>query len=228
MNTEKLEKLKKSLDNKFIPDNMKDKIRAEIKKLEAEIKTDETITATEVKEEVKEIEKKVEKALEVAEVKEEQAEAKKEETENKAEAKAKEKKAKKTAMALAKDIRKEGEDWDDAMKRANNLMKKQKVETEKTTKSELEKLLARVRRNKGLMQELKGIKDLSRDASRQAKPAGKRVSADGNVYYEYRANKTDRKTFGKYAFETGGEIEMENSNLYFIGKGRDVNVVPIM
>jgi len=64
MNTEKLEKLKKSLDNKFIPDNMKDKIRVEIQKLESEIKTDDTITATEVKEEVKEIEKKVEKHLE--------------------------------------------------------------------------------------------------------------------------------------------------------------------
>ena len=137
MNTEKLEKLKKSLDNKFIPDNMKDKIRAEIKKLEAEIKTDETITATEVKEEVKEIEKKVEKALEVAEVKEEQAEAKKEETEKKAETKAKEKKANKTAMALAKDIREEGEDWDDAMKRANNLMKKQKVETNRCVRGHL-------------------------------------------------------------------------------------------
>ena len=38
MNTEKLEKLKKSLDNKFIPDSMKDKIRTEIQKLESEIK----------------------------------------------------------------------------------------------------------------------------------------------------------------------------------------------
>ena len=39
MNTEKLEKLKKSLDNKFIPDNVKDKIRNEIEKLESEIKS---------------------------------------------------------------------------------------------------------------------------------------------------------------------------------------------
>jgi hypothetical protein len=32
-----LEKLKKSLDNKFIPDNVKDKIRNEIEKLESEV-----------------------------------------------------------------------------------------------------------------------------------------------------------------------------------------------
>lgn len=199
MNKEKLEKLKKSLDNKFIPDNMKEKIRAEIKKLETEIKTDETITATEVKEEVKEIEKKVEKALEVAEEKEEK--------EEKAEKKETEKAIKKTAMAVAKTIRKDGEKWSEARKRANDVMKKEKVDAEKTTKSELDRLLARVRKNKSLMAELEGVKDLGRDASRHAKPVGKRVSANGNVYYEYRPNKTDRKTYGKYAFAEGGDVE---------------------
>jgi ATP-dependent Lon protease len=43
MNTEKLEKLekfKKQLDNKLIPDGVKDKIRNEIEKLESEIKSE--------------------------------------------------------------------------------------------------------------------------------------------------------------------------------------------
>ncbi len=239
MNTEKLEKLKKSLDNKFIPDNMKDKIRAEIKKLEADIKTDETITATEVKEEVKEIEKKVEKALEVAEEKEEQAEAKKEEAQEKAEAKAEEKKAKKSrtktpkadekpksakksVFSIAKEIRKDGETWEEAKDRARKMMKSETTETKKKTKTETQKLLAMVRRNKEY-KKLTGSSNLAKDATRRALPRGKRVSESGNVYYENRANRVDVGGFKNAYLAKGGEIEMENSNLYFVGRGRDVN-----
>lgn len=240
MNTEKLEKLKKSLDNKFIPDNMKDKIRAEIKKLEADIKTDETITATEVKEEVKEIEKKVEKALEVAEEKEEQVEAKKEEAEEKAEAKAEEKKAKKSrtkttktdekpksakksVFSIAKEIRKENESWEDAKERARKMMKSETTETKKKTKTETDKLLAMVRRNKEY-KKLAGTSNLAKDASRRALPRGKRISKiTGDVYYENRANRVDVGGFKNAYLAKGGEIEMENSNLYFVGRGRDVN-----
>jgi hypothetical protein len=239
MNTEKLEKLKKSLDNKFIPDNMKDKIRAEIKKLEADIKTDETITATEVKEEVKEIEKKVEKALEVAEEKEEQAEAKAEEKKEKAPRKAREKKAtqsetktpkvepkstakKKSVFSIAKEIRKDNESWEDAKERARKMMKSETTETKKKTRTETDKLLAMVRRNKEY-KKLAGTSNLPKDASRRALPRGKRVSADGNVYYENRANRVDVGGFKNAYLENGGEIEMENSNLYFVGRGRDIN-----
>lgn len=217
---EKLEKLKKSLDNKFIPDNMKDKIRAEIKKLESEIKTDETMTATEVKEEVKEIEEKVEKALEVAEKKEEIAEAKKEEAQEKAEAKAEEKKAKKSrtktpkadekpksakksVFSIAKEIRKDGESWEDAKERARKMMKSETTETKKKTKTETQKLLAMVRRNKEY-KKLAGTSDLPKDASRRALPRGKRVSADGNVYYENRANRVDIGGFKNAYLENGG------------------------
>lgn len=250
MNTEKLEKLKKSLDNKFIPDNMKDKIRAEIKKLEADIKTDETITATEVKEEVKEIEKKVEKALEVAEEKEEQAEAKAEEKKEKAPRKAREKKAtqsetktpkvepksiakKKSVFSIAKEIRKDNESWEDAKERARKMMKSETTETKKKTRTETDKLLAMVRRNKEY-KKLAGTSNLPKDASRRALPRGKRVSQGGwknqygeseggKVYYENRANRVDVGGFKNAYLENGGEIEMENSNLYFVGRGRDVN-----
>lgn len=223
MNTEKLEKLKKSLDNKFIPDNMKDKIRAEIKKLEADIKTDETITATEVKEEVKEIEKKVEKALEVAEEKEEQAEAKKEEAQEKAEAKAEEKKAKKSrtktqkvegkpksakksVFSIAKEIRKDGETWEEAKDRARKMMKSETTETKKKTKTETQKLLAMVRRNKEY-KKLAGTSDLPKDAQRRALPRGKRVSENGNVYYENRANRVDVGGFKNAYLENGGGVD---------------------
>jgi antirestriction protein len=212
MNTEKLEKLKKSLDNKFIPDNVKDKIRNEIKNLESEIKS-EDITATELKKEVAKVEEKVEVAVDKAEKKAESTEPKKGRGRPRktpattpVEPKATETAIKKTAMVVAKTIRKDGEKWNDAMKRANSVMKKEKVEVKKTTKSELDRLLARVRKNKSLMSELKGVKDLRRDAMRTAKPVGKRMSESGNVYYEYRANKTDRKTYGKYAFELGGSV----------------------
>ncbi len=36
--------------------------------------------------------------------------------------------------------------------------------------------------------------DLAADYKRKAKPAGKRISKNGNVYYENRANRSDSKT----------------------------------
>jgi hypothetical protein len=217
MNTEKLEKLKKSLDNKFIPDNMKDKIREEIKKLESEIKTDDNITPAEVKEEIKEIEEKVEEALEVAEKKEEQAEAKAEEKKEKAPRKPREKKdsqsetktqkaKKKSVFSIAKEIRKDGESWEDAKKRATKMMKSETTETKKKVRTETDKLLAMVRRNKEY-KKLAGTSNLSKDASRRALPRGKRVSADGNVYYENRANRVDVGGFKSAYLENGGGIE---------------------
>jgi antirestriction protein len=200
MSIEKLEKLKKSLDNKFIPDNMKDKIRAEIKKLESEIKTDETMTAKEVKEEVKEIEEKVEKALEVAEKKEEAqtkaprkprqkratvSRTKKQKSEPKSTAK------KKTVFSLAKEIRKDNETWEQAKQRASKMMKAGTTETKKKVRTETSKLLASIRRKKEL-KNLTGT-NIKRDMNRTALPKGKRISKiTGKVYYEYRDNRTDR------------------------------------
>ncbi len=217
MNTEKLEKLKKSLDNKFIPDNMKDKIREEIKKLESEIKTDDNITPAEVKEEIKEIEEKVEEALEVAEKKEEQAEVKAEEKKEKAPRKPREKKAtqsetktqkakKKSVFSIAKEIRKDGESWEDAKNRATKMMKSETTETKKKVRTETDKLLAMVRRNKEY-KKLVGTSNLSKDASRRALPRGKRVSENGKVYYENRANRVDVGGFkGSVYLAEGGVI----------------------
>jgi hypothetical protein len=205
MNTEKLEKLKKSLDNKFIPDNMKDKIRVEIQKLESEIKTDETITASEVKDEVKEIEKKVEKALEVADKKEEQAKAKapartRAKRTPKSETK-KPKSNKKSVFSVAKEIRKAGESWEDAKKRASKMMKSENTETKTKVRTETYKLLASIRRKKEL-KNLSGT-NIKSDINRTALPKGRRVSKKGwknqygeseggRVYYENRDNRTDR------------------------------------
>lgn len=232
MNTEKLEKLKKSLDNKFIPDNMKEKIRAEIQKLETDIKKDESITATEVKEEVKEIEQKVEQALEVAEKKEEKLEAKKPARVKRTTApKSKVKTVRKTTTAkkttstsstskksiytIAKEIRKPNEAWKDAVKRAGANMRGESKEVSKKVSSELEKLKAFVKRRK----ELKGISEtnLVSDSKRKGLPPGKRVSPDGNVYYEYRDSMSDRlaPNYPKNAplLAGGGQIEAKQLDL---------------
>jgi antirestriction protein len=246
MNTEKLEKLKKSLDNKFIPDNMKDKIRVEIQKLESEIKTDDTITATEVKEEVKEIEKKVEKALEVADKKEEQAKAKAprkprqkkvKETETK-----KPKSNKKSVFSVAKEIRKAGESWEDAKKRASKMMKSENTETKTKVRTETSKLLASIRRKKEL-KNLSGT-NIKSDMNRTALPKGRRVSKKGwknqygeseggRVYYENRDNRTDRLAPSykdKIYLADGGGLKFgnygENRTAKFIDKNYEVIVYP--
>jgi antirestriction protein len=234
MNTEKLEKLKKSLDNKFIPDNMKDKIRTEIKKLESEIKTDETMTATEIKEEVKEIEKKVDKALEVAEKKEEQIQEKaprKPRQKNATISRTKTPKVepkrmvkKKSVFSIAKEIRKDGESWEQAKQRASKMMKSDTTETKKKVRTETDKLLASIRRKKEL-KNLTGT-NIRIDMKRTALPKGKRISKDGNVYYEYRDDHTDRLAPSYkdkiYLAEGGGVGKMKKPRLK---KGDNVTII---
>jgi hypothetical protein len=96
----------------------------------------------------------------------------------------------KTAMQLAKDIRKPNESWNEAVKRAGAIMRGDAKQASKTVTSELQKLKAFVNRRK----QLKSISgtDLLRDSKRKAMPKGKRKSKEGNVYYEYRENRTDR------------------------------------
>ena len=50
---------------------------------------------------------------------------------------------------------------------------------------------------------------ITRDAQRTALPAGKRTSADGNVYYEYRKNRSDVSAKNKLA--KGGDVGFESS-----------------
>ena len=223
MNTEKLEKLKKSLDNKFIPDSMKDKIRTEIQKLESEIKEKE-VTPNEIKEEIKNIEVKVEYAIEVAEKKEEKQEKPTRKTTPKAKAPT-EKKSKPTAMALAKEIRKEGETWKDAVARATKEMNGVKEEVKKETKSEIEKLKSLIRKRK----DLKGVSssDLMRDGHRKALPSGKRTSATGHTYYENRRNRTDKGKVGDLYLAKGGSLNSYNV-IYSTKSGRTMVAKNIM
>lgn len=115
----------------------------------------------------------------------------------------------KTAMQLAKDIRKPNESWNEAVKRAGAIMRGDAKKASKVVTSELQKLKTFVNRRK----QLKGIAgtDLLRDSKRQAKPKGKRKSKEGNVYYEYRENRTDRlaPNYPKNApyLELGGGVD---------------------
>jgi len=222
MNTEKIEKLKKGLNNSQIPESLKEKIRQQISRLEDEDKANQPVT----KAEIEKIEDKIEDAVEVAEKKEEQAEAKKPSIARKPRTKkAVEPKAKtvrkprakkvvepktttankKSAMALAKEIRKPNEKWNEAVKRAGATMRGEVKEATKKVTSELEKLKAFVKRRK----ELKTIAgtNLLRDSKRKAKPRGSRTVTRsgetsnqygtfdnklGRKYSENRENRTDR------------------------------------
>ena len=196
MNTEKIEKLKKSLSNSKIPADLKPKIEAEIKRLES-LDAIATEKAKEEKEEAKEESR--EEAKPVAKTR--KPRAKRTSTRKPSETS----KPKRTAMSLAKEIRKEGEIWNDARARASKMMKEGSKEVSKTVESELDKLTKLVKSKKELRSQV-GRTNLLIDAKRKAKPMGRRVSKDGNVYYENRANRTDRGTYGKYHLATGGYL----------------------
>jgi hypothetical protein len=212
MSAEKIEKLKKGLTNSQIPETLKDKIREQIKRLEAEIKTDESMSATEIKKEIDKIEEKVDDSIEVVEKKQEEQKEKEEEkiiakkttarkprttktvaTKPSTAKPSQTRKPKATAMTLAKEIRKEGESWSSARARASKMMKDKTTTTSKDVESELDKLIKLVRgkKNKAKLSGISGT-NIKRDSARKAKPRGRRISKDGNVYYENRENRTDR------------------------------------
>jgi hypothetical protein len=85
-------------------------------------------------------------------------------------------------------------------------MKSDTTETKKKVRTETDKLLAMVRRNKEY-KKLTGSSNLAKDAQRRALPRGKRVSADGNVYYENRANRVDVGGFKNAYLENGGGVD---------------------
>jgi len=96
-------------------------------------------------------------------------------------------KPKRTAMSLAKEIRKEGESWNDARARASKMMKDDSKDLSKTVETELEKLTKMVRSQKSKAK-LVGISktDIGRDAVRKAKPRGARkVTRTGETSNQY-------------------------------------------
>ena len=107
MNTEKIEKLKKSLSSGLLPADLTPKIEAEIKRLED----------LDSKQPTKRVAKKTSKAKP-----------------------SKTSTPKRTAMSLAKEIRKDGESWTDAVKRAGKMMKEKTHTATKDAETELTKL----------------------------------------------------------------------------------------
>jgi hypothetical protein len=107
MNTDKIEKLKKSLSNSLLPADLRPKIEAEIKRLEE----------LDSKQPTKRFVKRTSKS-------------KPSRTTT----------PKRTAMSLAKEIRKDGESWTDAVKRAGKMMKEKTHTATKDAETELSKL----------------------------------------------------------------------------------------
>jgi len=117
---------------------------------------------------------------------------------------------------LAKEIRKEGETWHAAMKRAAEMINKEKGKAVKKANAQYEKLKAFLAANPAIEKTMvtygkkpnQGTRplDIKRDAARIAKPKGKRVSSEGKTYYEYRANRTDSSRKRYPYLERGGEL----------------------
>ena len=191
MNTEKIEKLKKTLNSTKLPADLKPKIEAEIKRLEDL----DAKNSPQPKEDEKPV-AKTRKPRATKSVAKKTSSAKPSQTS----------KPKRTAMSVAKEIRKDGESWKDAMARASKVMKEKTHTATKDVESELDKLTKFVKGKKELQGQI-GQTNLLRDAKRKAKPMGRRVSKDGSVYYENRANRTDRGTFGKYHLAEGGAVD---------------------
>jgi len=104
-----------------------------------------------------------------------------------------------------------------AHSKAKSIANKKHVETEKrkTIKETTQKLKSLVEKYKNA-----GV-DIGRDEHRKALPPGKRISKNGNVYYESRLNRSDvqRK---KYPYlEQGGEVSQPEPMKY---EGRNIDV----
>ena len=125
---------------------------------------------------------------------------------------------KRNVFSVAKEIKKAGETFEEAKARASQQLKKEKEEANKTIKTEMQKLQEYIKAHK----ELQGISgtDLGRDAGRVAKMGGRRISKNGNIYYENRENRKDRlaPNYPKNAplLEYGGDFQ---SGVYAMGGG---------
>ena len=86
--------------------------------------------------------------------------------------------------------------------------KKSAPKAGKQVKSTMDKLKAIIKKKKYGAYRAQGV-DLKKDADRPALPTGKRISKNGNTYYEYRANRIDVKQPPKRypKLEKGGYME---------------------
>jgi hypothetical protein len=104
-------------------------------------------------------------------------------------------------------------DWNKMALNERNKLSDSYKEKNKPAKADHKKLLAKIKAKKGAApsnEPSKGHKrSESSDRKREALPLGKRVSADGNTYYENRLNRADMNKEDK--FKEGGEIGENNS-----------------
>lgn len=191
-NSSQIKQLQNALNNKHITPELKSKIEDAIKKLqESEVKEPEAEKIVEQKQ--KFLKPKITYTKKAKKVK-----PKITKTVIKSE--------KQTVFSKAKEIRKEGQSWADAQKEAKEMLKNESSNKKDISNKEIKALLALVKRTKSL-KGLMGHTDIVRDAKRKALPSGKRISKEGNTYYENRANRTDSGLVGKKWFlENGGNV----------------------
>ena len=145
-------------------------------------------------------------------------------------------------MKIAKEIRKEGESWNDAMKRAGEIIRKQKEGVKTQAVRQYEKLKKFIAKHPEVYREDIPVRGggfrkttLEVDAPRIALPRGKRVSKKGwknqygkseggKTYYEYRSNRydTNRKRYPFLA--DGGDIEKAYTIYIYYGGSRPYEV----
>jgi hypothetical protein len=77
-----------------------------------------------------------------------------------------------------------------------------------TTKVNVKELLAGLSKDQKAFNRGRSKDEIQTDARVKALPAGKRISADGNVYYENRPNRSDVSTKRKPYLEDGGEVDL--------------------
>lgn len=182
----KIEKLQKAIDSPATPENVKKALRTALEKLQKEIIADDM-------EAFKEGDLKTSAGKTVTDVKQAKAIALSEAGKSK----------KKTAKKVTKSPKKV----------AKKATKPKKSKVEPADMGKLKALINSLKNKKGyeFLKKL-DIDSVKRDAERKAKKAGKRVSADGNVYYEYRRNRTDVNQ--KIKLAEGGEIGYEKGKVY--------------
>ena len=186
--------IRKGLDNKQVPESAKPALRKKLQEAEAKMADIEksakeaAAAAKEVKAEVKEAVAQLDDAI--ADVK-------------------KDKKVKKNAISKVKGA---------AKKVVAEGKKRKTVATghEKKYKDIIDELVAHVKGNKKLSVVYSGASrdSLERDAARHALPPGRRVSKDGNIYFENRRNRVDVTKRKRYPFFDEGGVLQEIPNNY--------------
>lgn len=128
---------------------------------------------------------------------------------------------------IAREIRKEGESWSDALSRAKVIYNKKKDDQKVKAKKALDDLRDFMKSDKFLKgwprtygKENAADNDLERDLARPAKAPGRRISKTGRVYYENRDNRSDREanTFPRKIYLKGGGKLPDGTKYYGVNE----------